>query len=268
MKPAGQGNRTRTALVTGASSGLGLEFSKLLARDGYNVVIVARDRQKLEQVAGDLAGQYHVDARVLVKDLSAAEAAQEIYDELRRDSVAVDVLINNAGYALYGPFVETDLDTEVRMIGTNVTALTILCKLFARDMVKRRRGRILNVASTAAFAPGPLMAVYYATKAYVLSFSEALANELQGTGVTVTALCPGPVETGFQKRAQMEASRLVAGRKIADAASVAAAGYRAMRKGQTLVIPGLGNQLQTLAGRFTPRTLLAQVVRRMQERTH
>jgi hypothetical protein len=268
MKPAGQGKRAKTALITGASSGLGLEFSKLLARDGYNVVIVARDRQKLEQVAGDLAGQYKVEARVLVKDLSAAEAAQEIYDELQRDSVVVDVLINNAGFALYGPFVETDLDTEVRMIGTNITALTILSKLFARDMVKRRRGRILNVASTAAFAPGPLMAVYYATKAYVLSFSEALANELKGTGVTVTALCPGPVETGFQQRAQMEESRLVAGRKIADAGSVAAAGYRAMRKGQTLIIPGLSNQLQALAGRFAPRTTLAAVVRRMQERRH
>src|SRR4051812_46462035 len=223
MKPTGQGKRTKTALVTGASSGLGLEFSRLLARDGYNLVIVARDRQKLQQVADELQGQYKIQARVLVKDLSAASAGQEIYDELRGDSVAVDVLINNAGYALYGPFIETDLPTEVQMIGTNVTTLTILSKLFARDMVKRRRGRILNVASTAAFAPGPLMAVYYATKAYVLSLSEALANELQGTGVTVTALCPGPVETGFQQRAQMEASRLVAGRKIADAASVAEA---------------------------------------------
>jgi short-subunit dehydrogenase len=135
-------------------------------------------------------------------------------------------------------------------------------------MVRRRRGRILNVASTAAFVPGPLMAVYYATKAYVLSFSEALANELQGTGVTVTALCPGPTETGFQQRAQMEGSRLVAGRKIAGAAEVAAAGYRAMLKGQTMIIPGLRNQLQTLSVRFSPRTMVAQVVRRMQERTH
>ncbi len=268
MKPSGQGKRTKTALVTGASSGLGLEFSKLLAQDGYNLVIVARDRQKLQQVAGELQARYKIQARVLVKDLSEAGAAQEIYDELRGDSVAVDVLINNAGYALYGPFIETDLTTEVQMIATNVTTLTILSKLFAREMVTRRRGRILNVASTAAFAPGPLMAVYYATKAYVLSLSEALANELQGTGVTVTALCPGPVETGFQKRAQMEASRLVAGRKIADAASVAAEGYRAMLKGQTMIIPGLMNQLQTLSVRFTPRKMVAQVVRNMSERTH
>jgi short-subunit dehydrogenase len=268
MKQAEQRARTKTALVTGASSGLGLEFSKLLARDGYHLVIVARDAAKLQQVADELAAQHKITVRVIARDLSAADAGQAIYDELRRDSVVVDVLINNAGYALYGPFIETDLDTEVRMIGTNVTTLTILSKLFARDMVRRRRGRILNVASTAAFVPGPLMAVYYATKAYVLSFSEALANELQGTGVTVTALCPGPTETGFQQRAQMEGSRLVAGRKIAGAAEVAAAGYRAMLKGQTMIIPGLRNQLQTLSVRFSPRTMVAQVVRRMQERTH
>lgn len=268
MKPAGRQARTKTALVTGASSGLGLEFSKLLARDGYNLVIVARDAAKLQQVADELTAQHKITVRVITRDLSAADAGQAIYDELQRDLVVVDVLINNAGYALYGPFIETDLDTEVRMIGTNVTTLTILSKLFARDMVRRRRGRILNVASTAAFAPGPLMAVYYATKAYVLSLSEALANELQGTGVTVTALCPGPTDTGFQQRAQMEELRLVAGRKIAGAAEVAAAGYRAMLKGQTMIIPGLRNQLQTFVTRFSPRTMVAQVVRRMQERTH
>jgi short-subunit dehydrogenase len=176
------------------------------------------------------------------------------------------VLVNNAGYPVFGLFVETDLQAELEMLQVNVIALTALTKLFLKGMVEGRTGHILNLASTASFVPGPLMAVYYASKAYVLSFSEALTNELRGTGVTVTALAPGPTRTGFQKRGHLEDSRLVQG-EIADAASVALAGYRGLMSGKTLVIPGFTNKLVPWIARVSPRGAVTRVVRRMQERT-
>jgi uncharacterized protein len=179
--------------------------------------------------------------------------------------MAVDILVNNAGYPVFGLFTQTNLRMELDMLQVNVVALTALTKLFLRGMVERRSGRILNLASTAAFEPGPLMAVYYASKAYVLSFSEALANELRGTGVTVTALCPGPTRTGFQERGAMEDSRLVNG-TIADARSVALAGYRGLMRGKTIVIPGFSNKLVPWVVRLSPRAVVPRVVRRMQER--
>lgn len=177
----------------------------------------------------------------------------------------VEALVNNAGFTIFGLFTETDLQTELDLLQVNVVALTALTKLFVKDMVTRKSGRVLNLASTAAFEPGPLMAVYYASKAYVLSFSEAIANELRGTGVTVTALCPGPTSTGFQKRGDMEDSRLVQGR-IGDARSVALAGYRGLMAGKTVVIPGFGNKLVPWLVRLSPRSMVPRVVRRMQER--
>lgn len=177
----------------------------------------------------------------------------------------IDILINNAGIGEFGFFYQTDWHKEEEMINTNVIALTSFCKLFGKDMVARKRGRILNLASTAAFQPGPLMAVYYATKAYVLSFSEAIANEFKDTGVTVTALCPGPTATDFHDRAGMLKSKLVAGRKIASARDVAWYGYRAMMKGATVAIPGLKNRLLVLSSRFSPRAVVTAVVRKMQE---
>jgi short-subunit dehydrogenase len=176
------------------------------------------------------------------------------------------VLVNNAGFATYGAFAETALEPELAELQLNVVTLTELAKRLLPGMLERRWGRILNVASTAAFQPGPLMAVYYATKAYVLSFSEALAEELRDSGVSVTALCPGPTASGFQQRAAMEDSKLVAGRKLMDAATVARAGYAAMMAGQRVVIPGLGNRLLAQSYRVSPRRLLTHVVRRMQER--
>jgi hypothetical protein len=189
----------------------------------------------------------------------------EIFEEVTAASMHVDVLVNNAGFPVFGPFVDTDLRVELEMLQVNVIALTALTKLFLRGMVERRAGRILNLASTAAFLPGPLMAVYYASKAYVLSFSQALSNELRGTGVTVTALSPGPTRTGFQKRGVMEDSRLVQG-QIADAASVALAGYRGLMAGKTIVIPGFTNKLIPWVVRLSPRGVVTRVVRRMQER--
>lgn len=187
-------------------------------------------------------------------------------DELERRGIAIETLINNAGFATYGLFAENDPERELTMIRVNVEAVTLLTRRLLPGMLERRRGRILNLASTAAFQPGPLMAVYYATKAYVLSFSEALAEELRGSGVTVTALCPGPTKTGFQERAAMEASKLVQGGNVMDAHAVAAVGYAGLRAGKAVVIPGARNWLMAESVRFTPRGVVTRLVHRMQER--
>jgi len=256
---------SKTALITGASGGIGYELALLLARDGFDCILVARSRDKLDELAARLESEFRVKTLVVARDLSKSTAVDEIYEEVSAASMSIDVLVNNAGFPVYGRFVDTDWQTELDMLQVNVVALTALTKLFVRGMVERRNGRILNLASTAAFVPGPLMAVYYASKAYVLSFSQALANELQGTGVTVTALAPGPTRTGFQKRGVMEDSRLVRG-QIADAKSVAAAGYRGMMRGKTIVIPGFSNKLIPWVARVSPRGAVTRVVRRMQER--
>ena len=256
---------SKTALITGASGGIGYELALLFARDGFDCILVARNQDKLQALATRLEREHRVKTLVVAKDLSRASAVDEIYEEVTAASMAVDVLVNNAGFPVFGLFNETDLQAELEMLQVNVVALTALTKLLLKGMVERRAGRILNLASTAAFLPGPLMAVYYASKAYVLSFSQALANELQGTGVTVTALAPGPTRTGFQKRGVMEDSRLVQG-QIADAASVALAGYRGLMAGKTLVIPGFANKLIPWVGRLSPRGMVTRVVRRLQER--
>ena len=256
---------SKTALTTGASGGIGYELALLLARDGFDCILVARSRDKLDELAARLESEFRVKTLVVARDLSKSTAVDEIYEEVSAASMSIDVLVNNAGFPVYGRFVDTDWQAELDMLQVNVVALTALTKLFVRGMVERRNGRILNLASTAAFVPGPLMAVYYASKAYVLSFSQALANELQGTGVTVTALAPGPTRTGFQKRGVMEDSRLVRG-QIADAKSVAAAGYHGMMRGKTIVIPGFSNKLIPWVARVSPRGAVTRVVRRMQER--
>jgi len=183
---------SKTALITGASGGIGYELALLFARDQYDCVLVARSRDKLDELAARLESEFRVKTLVLAKDLSNPSTVDEIYEEVTAASLKVDALVNNAGFPVYGRFVETDLQAELEMLQVNVVALTALTKLFLRGMVERGAGHVLNLASTAAFVPGPLMAVYYASKAYVLSFSEALANELKGTGVAVTALAPGP----------------------------------------------------------------------------
>ncbi|MBD2593628.1 short-chain dehydrogenase [Nostoc sp. MBR 210] len=260
-----QSDRKKTALITGASGGIGYEFVKLFAQDKYNLVLVARNEQKLHQIAAELRTNFRIDVKVIAKDLANPAAPEEIFAELQQASIKVDILINNAGFASYGLFNETDLTAELQMLQVNVMCLTHLTKLFLKDMVKQGYGKILNLASTAAFQPGPLMAVYYASKAYVLSFSEAIANELEGTGVSVTALCPGPTESGFQKRAAMEDSKLVSGQKIMDAETVAKIGYDALFDNKTVVVPGLKNKLLSESVRFTPRKLVTKIVRSMQE---
>jgi short-subunit dehydrogenase len=251
-------------LITGASSGIGLELARVFARNRHDLVLVARTEPKLRELAAE-AEASGVRADVIPADLSAPGAGRALADRVRALGVDVDILVNNAGYANFGPFVETPLDVELSMIQVNIVALTELTKALLPEMIARGHGRILNVASTAAFFPGPLMAVYYATKAYVLSFTEAIAVELAGTGVTVTALCPGPTASGFQAVAKLEKSRLIAGRRLPTARSVAEAGYAAMIAGKTVFVTGASNKLTVLAPRILPRHLMAKIVKKAQE---
>jgi short-subunit dehydrogenase len=250
-----------TALITGASAGIGYELAKLFARDGYNLVLVARSADKLAQLSAELEKAYKIRATVVAADLSRPGEPDQVFTTTQKTGIEVDVLVNNAGFGQFGFYVETDLQEELGQIQLNISSLTHLTKLYVRPMVERRRGRILNVASTAAFQPGPLMAVYYATKAYVLSFSEALSNELQGTGVTVTCLCPGPTTTEFFKRASMDLIKAPA----MDAKTVAEIGYRAMLKGKPTVIAGRMNWLVAQSTRFAPRSWTAAIARKIQE---
>jgi short-subunit dehydrogenase len=255
----------KTALVTGGSSGIGLEIAKLLAADGYSLVLVARSKPDLQRVAKGLSIAYGVSVLALSSDLSRPDAPQEIYSQLNKKGITVDVLVNNAGFGQFGTFIELDEKTQLEMIEVNITALTKLTKLFLPQMVQRGRGRVLNLASTAAFQPGPLMAVYYASKAYVLSFSQAIGNELAGTGVTVTALCPGPTGTGFATRAGLRQSKLFSALSVSTSKDVAVAGYRAMLKGEPVVIVGFKNKALNFLQRFLPRETVVNYVRRMQE---
>jgi uncharacterized protein len=254
-----------TALITGASSGIGLELAKLFARDGYDLVLVARRREQLETLGAELEREHGIKSRAIAADLADPAAPAEIFRQVAAASVTVDMLVNNAGFGALGAFATIDVEVERRMIAVNVTALTALTKLFLDGMLARRRGRILNVASTAGFAPGPLMAVYYATKSYVISLSEALAEELRGSGVSVTVLCPGPTITEFQAVAHMESSRLFRMPGVMNAASVARAGYAGLMRGKRMVVPGLINKVLPLVIRFSPRAMVARVGRLFQE---
>lgn len=254
----------RTVLITGGSSGIGFELARLFARDRYEIILVAKDADRLAEAQSTLQNEFQVAVQIIALDLSTPSAATALFDRVRRLDRSVDVLVNNAGFGVYGFFSETDLRAEVDMIAVNVTLLTELTKLFLPAMLRRGQGRILNVASTAAFQPGPLMAVYYASKAYVLSFSCALANETQGTGVTVTTLCPGPTRTRFQIRAELTETRLFNG-VVMSAESVAACGYRGLQRGTLVVVPGLWNKLLALGSRISPRRFVVKVARRLQE---
>jgi uncharacterized protein len=222
----------------------------------------------LRALGEELAARHGVRSTTIAADLAERGASAEVVARLMGLGITTDVLVNNAGFATYGEFKDLDLDRELDLIQVNIAALTELTRRLLPGMVARRRGRILNVASTAAFLPGPLMAVYYASKAFVLSFSEAINEELRGTGVTVTALCPGPTQSGFQARAGMEGARIVSGRTLPDAASVARAGYDGLMRRRPVVIPGLSNRLTTLAPRLLPRRVLPPIVRNAQARSH
>ena len=251
-----------TALITGASSGIGLDLAHLFAQGGHDVVLVARSGERLRELAQELEAKHRVSARVIVADLAQPDAPREVFAAAGE----IDILVNNAGFGLGGKFAETPLRTELEMIQLNVSAVTHLTKLFLPQMLQRGRGRILNVASTASFQPGPLMAVYYATKAYVLSFSEAIGEELRETGVTVSALCPGPTATAFQQTAKLGSEPLLKLMKPVSSMDVARAGYRGLMRGQRLIVPGVKNKLGVQALRVTPRKVATRVVRALQER--
>jgi short-subunit dehydrogenase len=255
-----------TALLTGASGGIGFELAKLFAKDHHDLVLVARNGPKLAQVADDLQRQFGITVRIFALDLTEPAAPQSLFAKLQSGGIDIGILVNNAGYGRFGEFAEVPLEESLGQIQLNITALTELTKLFLGPMRERRSGKIMNVASTAGFQPGPLMAVYYATKAYVISFSEALANELDGKGVTVTCLCPGATETGFAGRAGNDESRLFKKLRPMDAKTVARAGYRGLRKGKTLVIPGLRNWLVAESVRLSPRKMVTAISRWVSER--
>src|SRR5713226_7390110 len=256
-------NHHKTALITGASGGIGYELAKLFAQDLHNLVLVARSATKLTQFADELERQFGISVKSIPLDLAAAPAPQFLFDQLQREGVAVDILVNNAAYGKFGEFANIPLEETLGQIQLNITALTHLTKLFLAPMLEQRAGKIMNVASTAGFQPGPLMAVYYATKAYVISFSEALANELKGSGVTVTCLCPGVTDTEFQKRAGTEQTRLFRQMRPMDAKTVAWDGYRGVMKGKPLVISGFRNWLLAESLRVSPRKLVTAISRRL-----
>ena len=253
----------KTALITGASNGIGLELAKVHAAKGGNLVLVARNKSKLDELKNELENQYKINVYTIGKDLSQINAAQDVYDEIAKQHIQIDYLINNAGFGDYGLFTETDWDKELQMINLNITALTLFTKLFLKDMVQRGSGKIMNVASTASFQPGPLMSVYFATKAYVLHFSEAINNEVQHKGVTITALCPGATETGFQAAGALDDSKLFNGKKLPTGKTVAEFGYKAMMKGKAVAIHGFLNNILARSGGLMPRGIIVKITRMM-----
>jgi len=252
-------------LITGASGGIGYELAKLFARDGHNLVLVARNADKLSQVAKELQA-HNVTVKTIALDLAQPPAPRFLLDQLQREGVVVDILVNNAGFGVFGQFAAMPEEEILGQIDLNIRALTELTRLFVAPMVQRRSGRVMNVASTAAFQPGPLMAVYYATKAYVLSFSEAIANELRDSGVTVTCFCPGATYTDFAKRAGLQNSRLFKQVGAMSAEKVALGGYRAVMEGRCLAISGVHNWLVAQSTRFAPRTMVTAVSRWIMEK--
>jgi short-subunit dehydrogenase len=255
---------TKTALITGASVGIGYELAKQFARGGYDVLLAARNEERLAAVAEEIRG-LGVRAEYFVTDLAQREAPLVLYAQVRNRGRPVDVLVNNAGFGALGAFAEVGLEWQLDMIQVNVAALVDLTHRFLPELIARRTGGVLNVASTAGFVPGPHMAVYYASKAFVLSFSEAIAEELAGSGVSVTALCPGPTESEFRRRAKLEKSPVSRSRVIptATAESVARAGYQGFIRRKRVVVPGLVNKLAVQSNRIGPRRWVTKVAGRV-----
>jgi uncharacterized protein len=252
-----------TVLITGASGGIGYELAKFFARDRHNLILVARSADKLADVAAELR-QRGVKVHTFALDLAAPAAPKFLFDQLQSAGLTVDILVNNAGFGAWGDFAEMPEQEILGQIQLNIVALTELTRMFLPSMLARRGGRIMNVASTAGFQPGPLMAVYYATKAYVISFTEAIANEVRNSGVTITCFCPGATHTGFTKRAGNDESRLF---KLGamSAEKVALDGYRAVMEGRTLAISGVHNWVVAESTRFAPRKLVTAISRWINE---
>jgi len=256
------------ALVTGATSGIGYELAKLLAKNGYNLVIVSRTESDLQRVADEFRQQYSVTVQHLAKDLFQVENAFAVYEEVKGMGIAVDVLINDAGQGQYGQFVDTDIRRDLEIIQLNISSLVVITKLFLEDMVQRGSGRIMNLSSIAGKMPGPWQSVYHATKAFVQSFTEAVRSEVDGTGVTVTALLPGVTDTDFFNKADMNASKMVQEGEKADPAEVAKDGYKALMNGEDMVISGMKNKIQVAMSNVTPDARVADKMKKQQEPAH
>jgi uncharacterized protein len=253
------------SLITGASSGIGLEMARILAKHKKNLVLVARNKEKLEILSHELKDQFGIYILVIVKDLSLPDSVEKLFNELEANEIEIEILINNAGFGDLTHFYKSNWEKTRQMIDLNIMALTHLTRLFLPSMIKAKSGKILNIASTAAFQPGPYMAVYYASKAYVLYFSEAIAEELKGTGVTVTALCPGPTNSGFQDEAGINGIKLLRLIKADRASEVAQYGYDSMIKGKSVAVYGMMNALMAFSIRFTPRKLAVKLIANLQK---
>ena len=246
-------------LITGASRGIGLKLAREFARHGHNLVLVARDGNRLGEVAKELKGSFDIDIHTIVADLSRTEAPQAIFDQVENERIPIDILVNNAGIASYGKFADTDLEQELRMMQVNMTSIIHLTKLFLRPMLARKRGRIVNVSSLGGYQPGgPLWAVYFATKSFVLSFSKALGVELRGTGVSVTAICPGATDTDF-KNAYHLGQTLLYRFFAMSPARVARLAYCGIMRRRSVVVPWLVNTILAIAGEIPPRRIALEV---------
>lgn len=254
----------RYALITGATSGIGYELAKLFAGDGYNLILVARSEQDLQQKASEFSQQYGIEALTIAKDLFRHNAAFELYEEVKQKNITVDVLVNDAGQGQYGLFVEQDIERLQELIQLNVVSLTVLTHKFLQDMVARNEGKILQLGSIASQLPGPWQAVYHATKAYVLSFTEALISELKDSAVSLTVLQPGATDTDFFNKAEMQESKITDS-KMSDPVQVAKDGYEALMSGDDKVISGMKNKIMVGMSNVMPESVVANQMNKMQE---
>lgn len=255
--------RRPLALITGATSGIGFALAKLFAQNGFDLALTGRNPEVLRRIREEWEKEYNVDIKCCAHDLSVSSTPEDLCAAIQAEMMTVDVLVNNAGFGLRGEFAELPLADQLAMLQVNIVALTHLTRLVLPDMIRRRSGKILNVASVAGFLPGPLMSVYYASKAYVVNFSLALREEVREKGITVTALCPGPTATQFSERAGAQNTHLFQRMSMMDAATVAEAGFKGLMNGKALVVPGILNKALTYIVRCSPRGLVSSVVRKL-----
>lgn len=256
----------KTVLITGATGGIGYELAKIFANEKYNLVIVARNKEHLIHIKENLERKHKIRVFIIAKDLTEKDASDEIFNTVTHHNIDINILVNNAGFGDFGEFCNAEWQKQYEMIQVNIVAMIHMTKLFLKPMIEKGTGKILNTASIAAFQPGPLMSVYYASKAFVLSFSEALSKELINTGVTVTALCPGPTKTGFEEKASLSQSKLFKTLKVADSYAVAKFGYKELMKGTPVAVHGMLNKLLVIGSRIAPRSLVREIVYRLQSK--
>ena len=256
------------ALITGGTSGIGYELAKLFAKDRYNIILVARSREELENTAEEFSNIYGVNVITIEKDLMQVNAPFEVYDEIKSKGIHPDVLVNNAGQGQYGQFIDTDINREIDIINLNIVAYVVLTKFFLKDMIARNQGRILNVSSIGGDLPAPLQAVYHATKAFITSFSEGVRRECKDTGVVITALLPGVTDTDFFRKADMEEAKMVKEGSRSDPAEVALDGYNALMEGKDKVISGFKNKAMVAAGNILGDEAVTGFMEKQMEPSH